>query len=272
MKREQLLVHDKTRKPNHKLALLAGGAVSLISFLLYLNTLAPTVLFYDSASLQIKAYVLGIGHPTGYPTYIMLGKLFTYLPLGDVAYRVNLSSAAYAAATVFLVYLVGRRLSSGRFGYLAAATGAFAFATSRIFWSQAVHAEVYTLNALCLTAAIYALLLWRDTSREGYLLLAALLVGLAMTAHMTSGLLIPASLVFVLIVDPAKLKKGMLLIKGAAAFTVGLSPYAYLPIRASMEPPFNYADPSDLQGLLFILSGGHFKSQMLTFGPNQLSS
>lgn len=77
MKREQLLVHDKARKPTHKLALLAGGAVSLISFLLYLNTLAPTVLFYDSASLQIKAYVLGIGHPTGYPTYIMLGKLFT---------------------------------------------------------------------------------------------------------------------------------------------------------------------------------------------------
>ena len=269
--RKQRPAYEKARKPSDKLALLLGAAVSLISFLLYLNTLAPTVLSFDSASLQIKAYVLGIGHPTGYPTYIMLGKLFTYLPFGDVAYRVNLSSAVYAAAAIFFVYLAGRRLSSGRFGHLAAAIGALTFATAQAFWSQAVRAEVYTLNVLCLTAAIYALLLWRDSRREGYLMPAALLVGLAMTAHMTSGLLVPASLLFVFLVDRVKLKKGVLLLKGAVAFLVGLSPYAYLPIRASMNPPFNYADPSDLQGLLFILSGGHFKSQMFIFGPERLS-
>ena len=72
-------------------------AAFLVPLLLYLDTLAPTVLTYDSGMLQTKAYTLGIGHPTGYPTFILLGKLFTYLPFGDVAYRVNLSSAVYAA-------------------------------------------------------------------------------------------------------------------------------------------------------------------------------
>jgi hypothetical protein len=90
--------------------------VALLAFALYLSTLAPTVLYYedptmyDPAMLQAEAYVLGIGHPSGYPTYMMLTHLFTYLPFGDVAYRVNLASAVYAAAAVFVVYLVALRL------------------------------------------------------------------------------------------------------------------------------------------------------------------
>ncbi|MDQ3856168.1 MAG: DUF2723 domain-containing protein, partial [Chloroflexota bacterium] len=77
---------------------IVGLVVGASVFLLYLSTLAPTVLDRDPGRFQARAYVLGIGHPTGYPTYIMLGKLFTYLPVGDVAFRVNLSSAVYGAA------------------------------------------------------------------------------------------------------------------------------------------------------------------------------
>ena len=87
-------------------------AAFLVPLLLYLDTLAPTVLTYDSGMLQTKAYTLGIGHPTGYPTFILLGKLFTYLPFGDVAYRVNLSSAVYAALTSLFVYLAASHLIS----------------------------------------------------------------------------------------------------------------------------------------------------------------
>ena len=72
----------------------------IASFVLYIRTLAPSLLFGDSAEFQTIAYTLGMGHPTGYPIYILLAKLFTIIPVGDVAYRVNLFSAFCAALTV----------------------------------------------------------------------------------------------------------------------------------------------------------------------------
>jgi hypothetical protein len=95
--------------------------------------------------LQTEVTVLGVGHPTGYPTYMMLTHLFTFLPIGDPAYRVNLASAIYGAAAVFAVYLAGLRLGGKP---VAAAAGALAFGLSGAFWSQAVIAEVYTFEAL----------------------------------------------------------------------------------------------------------------------------
>ena len=94
-------------------ATLAGVGVGLVSFVLYLLTLAPTVLplqipqLPDSDMLQMQVCVLGIAHPTGYPTYVMLSHLFTYLPFGDCAYRVNLASAVYGALAVSAVYAAG---------------------------------------------------------------------------------------------------------------------------------------------------------------------
>src|SRR5687768_7850510 len=132
-------------------AALLGAAVAIFVGILYIGTLAPTVLPYgapdtlDSPMLQTEVTVLGVGHPTGYPTYMMLTHLFTYLPIGDPAYRVNLASAVYGAAAVFVVYLAGLRLVRRP---VAAAAGALAFGLSGTFWSQAVITEVYTFEAL----------------------------------------------------------------------------------------------------------------------------
>ena len=70
-------------------------SLSLFSavFTLYIRTLAPSLLYGDSAEFQTTAYTLGIGHPTGYPIYMLIAKLFTFLPVGEIAYRVNLFSA-----------------------------------------------------------------------------------------------------------------------------------------------------------------------------------
>src|SRR5215210_5155306 len=208
-------------------AALLGGAVAIFIDALYIGTLAPTVLPYgtpdtlDSPMLQAEVSVLGIGHPTGYPTYMMLTHLFTHLPFGDVAYRVNLASAVYAAAAVFVVYLVALRLG-GR--AVAAAVGALAFGVSLTFWSQATLAEVYTLNALFVSLVLLTLLLWRDTRRDRYLLAAALIMGLSLTHHLTSGLLLPAGLAFMFLVDRGKLREWRLLLKAAGLFAVGLLP------------------------------------------------
>src|SRR5829696_10093372 len=160
-------------------AALLGGAVAIFVGILYIGTLAPTVLPYsapdtlDSPMLQAEVSALGVGHPTGYPTYLMLTHLFTYLPIGDPAYRVNLASAVYGVAAVLLVYLAGLRLCGLA---VAAAAGALAFGLSDAFWGQAVISEVYTLETLLVASVILALLAWRDSRAERYLLLSAFLV------------------------------------------------------------------------------------------------
>ena len=171
-----------------------GGALVILFGVLYVGTLAPTVLPYgtpdtlDSPMLQAEVSILGIGHPTGYPTYMVLTHLFTYLPFGDPAYRINLASAVYGVAAVLVVYLAGLRLCNRA---VAATAGALAFGLCGAFWSQAVISEVYTLEALLVALVILVLLVWRDTRKDRYLLLSAFLVGLSLTHHLTSVLLVP---------------------------------------------------------------------------------
>lgn len=241
--------------------ILLGAALVGVFSALYLSTLAPTVLYFDvpgmfdPAMLQAAVPVLGIAHPTGYPTYMMIAHLFTYLPFGDEAYRVNLLSAVCGVAAVAALYLVGLRLIRHAF---PAALGALAFGLTPIFWSQAVIAEVYTLNAFFMAAILYALLLWRDSDRDGHLLLAALLMGLSLTHHLTSALLIPVAIIFVVMTNRSVLRRTGLWLKGAGLFALGLTPYLYLPVRAVMEAPLNEADPSTPGRFLLLVSGGSF--------------
>jgi hypothetical protein len=189
---------------------------------LYALTLAPTVvaMFDDSLELQLVTYVLGIVHPTGYPLYTLLGWLFTRLPVGDVAYRVNLMSAVFAAITVALVYLIGLELGVSQpwspsdtqhlvhtrlpwAEVLTALMGALALAVSPVFWSQATVAEVYSLNAAFVAAILWLMLRIKRVAesqarpypdKSGLAL--AFLFGLSLTHHRTIVLLLPATIFY----------------------------------------------------------------------------
>ena len=84
----------------------ASLCLFLASLTLYLKTLVPTLYWGDSGEFATTSYFLGIPHQPGYPLYNLLGKLFTYLPVGNVAFRMNIISALFAALTVMAVYLV----------------------------------------------------------------------------------------------------------------------------------------------------------------------
>ncbi len=261
---------DRIGSPRRGSALL-GGAVAIFVGILYIGTLAPTVLPYgvpdtlDSPMLQAEVTVLGVGHPTGYPTYMMLTHLFTYLPFGDPAYRVNLASAVYGVAAVFVVYLAGLRLA-GR--AVAAAAGALALGLSGAFWSQAVIAEVYTFEALLVALVILFLLTWRDRRDARYLLLCTFLVGLSLTHHLTSILLVPGALAFVLLTDRRAPSRTGLMLKSVGLFLLGLLPLLYLPIRALMQAPLNEADPSTPWRFLLLVTGGSFVAESSEKGRN----
>ena len=240
---------------------------------LYLRTLAPTVMPYGSPDLldvpmlQMQVCVLGMTHPTGYPSYLMLSHLFTYLPFGDCGYRANLASAAYAAMATLTAFTAGYLLARR---VVAAAAAALAFGTGVTLWSQAVIAEVYSLNALFIGMTVLALLLWRERRRDRYLLLSAFLVGLSLTDHLTSGLLLPAGVLFVALVDRRKLLDTRLMLGSVGVFLLGLLPYLYLPVRSAMNPPFLANNPTNFERFWYVISGGNLTGTFFAFGPAEL--
>jgi 4-amino-4-deoxy-L-arabinose transferase-like glycosyltransferase len=272
-KKNQPGLSRRLAAPAYRLdGLVAALGVAGFAFVLYLGTLAPTVLYYerpeliDAAMLQVHAPVLGITHPTGYPSWTILAHLFTYLPFGDPAYRVNLASAVFGAAAVFVLFFAGRQLS-GRI--LAGAVGSLAFAVGNVFWSQAVIAEVYTLNTLFVASVVLVLLLWRDTRRDRYLLAAAFLMGLSLTNHVTSGLFLPTAALFVCALDWRKLLDWRLVLGGAGLFVLGLAPYLYLPVRALIGSPVYEADPSSFARFFELVAGREFGIRFGTFGSEE---
>ena len=167
------------------LAALAGA----ISMLLYARTLHPRLLPGDSGELQVLARLLGNTHPTGYQVYVVLGHVFAWLPVRDVAYRVNLFSAAMGALAIVEVYLAGRLLTGRRWPALFAAG---ALCLSATFWSQSVIAEVYSCGAAFLAGVLLALIYWDQTGHLWALWIAGVLGGLSIGVHLTVALSAPA--------------------------------------------------------------------------------
>ena len=210
--------------------LLAG----VITFVVYLRTMAPSVVAGDSAELQTVGYTLGIAHPTGYPLFVLLAKLFTFLPFGTVAYRVNLVSAVFGAATVYVLVRTARGLS-GDDG--AAIVAGLTLAFGAVFWSQAVAAEVYTLNAFFIALMIY--LMARDEEgaperREGQRPPYALWLtfGFSLTHHRTAALLAPALVTYAVLAHrrmrPASART---FLATMGLVSLPLTAYLYLPLR-----------------------------------------
>ena len=149
---------------------------------LYIRTLAPSLLWGDSAEFQTLSYTLGMTHPSGYMTQIMLGKLFTYIPVGNIAYRVNLMSAFFGALAVALVYLIVRILGGRSIPGISAS---MMLALTPFFWWRALIAESYA-PAAGMVATIWLLFLfWRQTQKWAYLFLAGLAGGLSIGIHST---------------------------------------------------------------------------------------
>lgn len=237
---------------------LVASVVALTAFLLYLRTLAPSVacIFCDSLEFQLVTYKLGIAHPTGYPLYTLLGKLFTFIPLGDVAYRVNLMSAFFGALTVALLYLTMRLALRFR---LPALLGALVFAVSPVFWSQAVIAEVYTLNSAFVALTLFLLLRWKEAVEEGKgasLRPLALAHGLSLTHHRTMLLLAPAMAVFILWVDRGLLKREWARL--ASLFLAPLLLYLYIPIRGVCTSSLDGIYVNTLSGFIKQVTAGGY--------------
>lgn len=225
--------------------------VTALLFGIYAAGACPTIYVGDSGELVAAVHTLGIPHPTGYPLYVLLGKLWTLLiPFGSIAWRMSLFSAACAALACGLLYRLVRRLG---FDWDAAVFAALLLAFGPSFWGEANVQRVYALNAVFVTAATSAAYSWRRTRNERSLVLAAFLCGLGAANHTFMGIYGLLLGAYALAVDPTLLGRPRLLGRAAAAGAVGLLPYLYLPLRSAQNPRLDWGNPETLSAFLDVL-------------------
>lgn len=259
--------------------------VFLISFALYVATMAPTVTLIDSGELIVAAKTLGIAHPPGVPLYVLLAHAATWLPIGNIAVRVNLLSALFAALSAGMLTLLtaevlrvvsrespdrARGSIAGKIvGWLPPAAAGLLFAVSRTLWSYATVAEVYTLNTFLILTTFFAVFRWRRIKagatsqhrlQDRWLNAAAILFGLSLCVHhVTAGLTLPALAFLVLSTEGRRFLISKRLARTALWSVLGLAPYIYLPIAASSMPLFNWGNPSTFRGFWRHITGWQYQ-------------
>jgi Protein O-mannosyl-transferase TMEM260-like len=246
----------------------AGGwwvalGVTAIALAVYGATLAPGLTFehngVDGGDLIAAARTLGIPHPSGYPTYTLLAWLTSHLPVGTIAYRVNLLSAICASLAAGLTCRSAQiLLTKAQHRLVLSAAVGLMPAFSSLLWSEAVITEVYALLTLFAALLVWLAVSWRQGGGDVRLWLTGLTLGLGLGNHLTLVFIAPA-LLALLWPERQRWQRARVLIPATSLFLIGASVYVYLPLAAGGQPPVNWGDPQTWERFLWVISGGPYR-------------
>jgi len=254
--------------------------LALLLFGIYLSTLAPGLTWANNGSdggdLITAAFTGGIAHPTGYPLYLLLARLFQFIPVGSLAYRTNLMSAVATVFSAVLIHkIVTYALNKSGFDrtWLPGLAAGFAFGLAPLVWSQAVITEVYALQAFLTVLILYLFVIPLPKVKSKYLeRIRGLVMGLAVGNHVTTIFMFP-----LIIIsgnkdnsDSTKGKPASSLTRQLVWLAIGLSIYLTLPLRALTNPPVNWGNPVTLKRFLWLVSGELYRGYYLQFSVSEI--
>jgi Protein O-mannosyl-transferase TMEM260-like len=245
-----------------------AGLGGLISLATYGHTLAPgLVAIRDTPAFQYMGRVLGVPHQPGYPFYVLVSHLFSLVPVGSLAYRMNLLSALFGAACVVLMCGVLRAL---RCSPVVAFSFSLCAAFGPVVWSQSIIAEVYSLESLLVLATILVFLRWRVTRSTRLLVLGAFVFGLSAAHHPDQWTLAPALAAFVWCTDTRPFGRPATVLLVAGALAMAFAPYALIVIRTSQGAPYVLEPAYGLTDLWRIYSGAGYRENLFAFPLTEL--
>jgi hypothetical protein len=250
---------------------VAAIVLWLIIFSVYLKTLAPTIGFIDSGELSTVALTLGIAHPTGYPLFTLVCKVFTMFPIaGDEIVRLNIFSAflTSTAAVIFFFFNIELlkifKKDKNDSVLIASSFSTLVLAFSKTFWTQAVSIEVYSLHLLLISIVLFMFVKAIKTDNKEIWILFAFSVGISFTNHLTTILLAPALLFWFFAEFGITKNAFKKILSLTPSFLVGLSVYLYLPIRASQYPLMNWGNPQTIEKFWWHFTGKQFRVWMFS--------
>ncbi len=192
----------------------------LITGSVYFATRAPGLSWKfggtDGGELATAVHLGGIAHPSGYPLYVILGKIFTTLLFFEPSALSIFSAVTMASGMAFLFCAAAKLLPDAHPLLLTGSILTFAFL--RLTWSQAVIIEVYSL-----TLMLWAVILWLAASDKPYWL--SFIMGLSLGNHLIIFLGFPGIFVWWPSLHRRQLTVMVLL------FLLGTSVYLWLPLR-----------------------------------------
>jgi hypothetical protein len=193
---------------------LFGWIVFGIALLVYFLTMEETASYWDCGEFIAVSYKLQVPHPPGAPLFLLMGRVFSFLALGDVtkvAYWINFMSVLASAFTILFLFwsitLFGRKMmgitkdadiTEDKTWLLMGAglVGSLAYTFSDSFWFSAVEAEVYAMSSFFTAFVVWGVLKWdviEDESRANrWLLLVAYMMGLSIGVHLLNLVAVPA--------------------------------------------------------------------------------
>jgi len=244
--------------------------ICLIFLVLYFLMAAPSLGWRDAPEFAVTSYTLGIAHPAGFPTYSLLTKALTFLPLGSIPFRVTLFSVFAAVCCLYILYRLVELTASEAGGEDAAVSSAawaaaattIVFGLTRTVWGDATGTEVYILNLLFLGIVLYAGLRWSSEDKDSWLYAAGFLYGLAAGNHGSVAFYLPAFLVYFFLKSRKDTWRRFILL--IFFFLAGFSVYIYLPLRSLANPTIDWGNPETWSGFWRHVtdrkdSGFHFK-------------
>jgi hypothetical protein len=253
--------------------LVALAAPLLVGALVVLNAwggLMPGVAFWDTGEFQTVLPIMGTAHPTGYPTYVILGFIGNILltPIGEPAFRVTVLSLLAVAVAAGATVVIIRRLTGSTI--IGVATG-IGLATTPVVWLNATRADPHAIHLAFVALLLLALVRWEQGRREldqvhadRRLVLAAVIFGLAAGNHSLTLLLAPPIALYVLSVEPTVLRRPLFVAAclGAALLSMVLV-FLELPIRGGLLPaPLIYGRPDTWEGFWYVAFAQQFQGSV----------
>jgi tetratricopeptide (TPR) repeat protein len=232
--------------------------IFFITLSVYVFTLHPTISPYrDSGDLIVAAHTLGVAHPPGYPLYTIIGKIFSQLlPWGNVAYKMNVMSAVFGAASIALAALICLTLWGDSLFIMSAAL-ILAFAPP--FWRLSQVSEMYSMNAFFVALLIF-LTLKADTRKTDTLYLLAFVLGMSLGVHLTVIFILPGILWYAF--KTLKIRP----VQSAVCFSfflLGASVYLFLPFRSITAPLLDWGHPANVENFLRVLTRADYGGMKL---------
>lgn len=263
----------------------------VVPFIVYMITLAPDVTFIDAGELAAVATKLGIAHPTGYPLFTVLGKLFTLIPLGEEIYMLNFMNAVISSAAVLMFFnlmvLILRNLKlsdedenyksiSDNVLFNISIAGSLLLAFSKTFWDTANAIEVYSLHTFFLITNIYLFLkangcyysgkTGKEQCEKNWLLFAFVL-GLSFTNHLSTIFLSVGFLYLYFAVNGLNRLSLRRILILSIPFLAGYSFYIYFFARAD-NPVLSWGYPATIENFWRHFSGKQFSVWMFSSFEN----
>ncbi|MBP7791960.1 MAG: DUF2723 domain-containing protein [Candidatus Goldbacteria bacterium] len=232
----------------------------LFLFFIFISMVPPSVYSGDCGETITASYTLGIQHPPGYPSFSLLAKLFTFINIGDVSYRIYLFSITLSLLCFILIFIFFKKLlrllnvsDSNFLSFIPS----FLFISGFTILQQSIIAKggIYILNlAFLILLSIFLLNIYVQKNVKKNIFLFCLFFGLSLGNHLMLQIVLLPAYVFLL------LKSGIIKnfkirdwIFSFIFFTLGISIYVYMPIRAQTAI-LNWGDPSTLPNFIEVIT------------------